>query len=67
MTETGIEFLATLPETQSAIKIGGDGARIQLDVPESELGAMLGLIAWRGKVLRVKIEAESWDEAIGAF
>lgn len=51
-----IEFIANLPDIQSVIKIGQDGARIQLDVPESELSKMLPLIACRELALRVTIE-----------
>lgn len=51
-------FLASFPPIQSAIKIGDDGMRIQLDVPESEMGNALGILAWRGCVLRVSIELE---------
>ena len=51
-------FLATFPDIQSAIKIGRDGMRIQLDVPESEMGSAVELLAWRGVVLRVTIEPE---------
>lgn len=51
-----ITFMASLPAMQSAIKIGQDGARVQLDVPESELAQMLGLINCRNKALKVTIE-----------
>ena len=53
-----IEFTASLPDIQSAISIGGDGARIKLDVPESELMAVLKLTALRGQVFRVSVEVE---------
>ena len=59
-----IVFLANFPAIQSAIKIGQDGMRIQLDIPESEMGNALGLLAWRDKVLRVRVELgprEAWD------
>lgn len=51
-----ITFLASFPAIQSAIKIGDDGARIQLDIPESELANALPLIALRGVVLKVTVE-----------
>ena len=51
-----IEFLAAFPPIQSAIKIGQDGMRIQLDIPESELGAAVRLLTMRGKVLKVTFE-----------
>jgi hypothetical protein len=52
-----IEFLASFPPIQSAIKVGQDGMRLQLDVPESEMGNALGILAWRGKLLRIRIES----------
>ena len=51
-------FLASFPDIQSAIKIGTSGMRIQLDVPESELGNALDILAWRDALLRVTIELE---------
>lgn len=53
-----IEFQAIIPQIQSAIKIGGDGAsRIQMDVPTSEMPELLKLVAYGpGKVLKVTIE-----------
>ncbi|AII58729.1 hypothetical protein ASJ33_05565 [Dehalococcoides mccartyi] len=49
-------FYASLPPIQSAIKIGQDGARIQLDIPETELDKLAQIIQWRDKVLRITIE-----------
>lgn len=56
-----VRFLASFPPIQSAIKIG-DGARIQFDVPESELDAVKRLLDMRGMVLVVSVETE--DDAI---
>ena len=54
--EKSVTFRATFPAIQSAIKIGGDGgARIQLDVPESDLAEFAPSMAWRGEVLQVTI------------
>jgi hypothetical protein len=50
------EFIASFPDIQSAIKVGGDGMRIQLDVPESEMGNALGIMAWRRKALKITVE-----------
>ena len=67
MTSSGDEdkavFLASFPAIQSAIKVHGhtDGMRIQLDVPESELGEAVKLLAWRECLLRVTIEPEEND------
>lgn len=42
----------------SAMKVGDDGARIQLDIPESELEAIKTLHDFKRRVLRVTIETE---------
>jgi len=54
-------FLASFPAIQSAIKIYGDrqGMRLQLDVPESEMGEAVKLLMWREQVLRVTVEPEA--------
>ena len=59
MSET-IHFIATLPPIMSAMKItgNGDGMRIQLDIPENEMGNAARLILMREHVLHVTIEAE---------
>lgn len=54
-----ITFRASFPPIQSAIKVGSDGMRIQLDIPETEMGNAVELLALRGMVLRVTIEAEA--------
>lgn len=58
--EHRLKFSASLPEIQSAISVGGDGARIKLDVPEQDLAEVLKLAAFgRGKVLKMTVEVES--------
>ena len=54
-------FIASFPGIQSAIKIHGDGngMRIQLDIPESEMAEAVLMLAWRQKALRVRIEPDS--------
>ena len=54
-------FLAAFPTIQSAIKVYGDkqGMRIQLDIPESEMGEALKLLMWREMVLRVDVRPEA--------
>lgn len=51
-------FLATFSPIQSAIKIYGDetGARVQLEIPESEMGEAAKLLLMRGKVLKITVE-----------
>lgn len=50
-----VTFLATLPDIQSAIKITGtcNGMRVQLEVPESEMGQAIHLLKWRGQVIEI--------------
>ena len=52
--------MASLPPTQNAIAIhgSGDGLRIWLDIPASEMAEAVKVIAWGQKVLRVTIEPE---------
>lgn len=57
-SEQAVTFLASMPDVLSQLKIGRDGMRIQLDVPESELANALPLVKWRDVVLRVTIEPE---------
>ena len=54
-------FLASFPPIMSAIKIAGngDGMRIQLDIPESEMGEAVKLLQWRDVGLRVTIQPEN--------
>jgi len=60
--QTSVTFLASFPPIQSAIKIGVDGMRIQLDIPESELAAAVRLLALRDQVIKVTVEIAP-DEA----
>lgn len=57
-----IEFIASLPDIQSAINIGGDGStRIKLDIPESELSQAIKLVLMKGQAFKVKIETIKQD------
>jgi hypothetical protein len=57
MTEiTRASFLATIAPIMSGIKTGSDGMRVQFDVPESEMGEAVKLLAMRGRVLRLTVE-----------
>ena len=53
---TSATFAASIPDIMSGIKTGSDGMRFQLDIPESEMGQAVKLIAMRGKRLKVTIE-----------
>lgn len=52
-----IEFTASLPPIQSAINLdgNGDGARIKLDVPRSDIAAVLKLQELSGASFKVVI------------
>ena len=58
-----IEFIASLPDIQSAISIGGDGAtRVKFDIPESDLAGAVKLVMLKGKAFKVKIETIEQDD-----
>lgn len=58
------KFLGTIPDIQSAISVGGDGAaRLKIDVPESEIAEVIRLAGFgRGKVLNISITEATEDE-----
>ena len=58
-------FLAAFPSIQTALKIhgNGNGMRIQLDIPESEMGEAAKLLLWRQRVLRIRVEPEEQGQA----
>ena len=51
-----IESIASLPDISTAICIGGDGARISFDIPESELSNIFKQLLLKGTAFKVKIE-----------
>ncbi len=50
-----IRMEASIPDIQSAIKIGQLGMRLTLDIPESSLAAAVQLLKYRGCAIEVKI------------
>ena len=61
MTEQDLgiaKFRASIPPIMSGIKTGGDGMRVQFDIPETEMGEAAKLLAMRGKRLIVKVEID---------
>lgn len=54
-----ITFLASMPDVLSQLRIGKDGMRLQLEIPESELAEALKLVLWRDRVLRITVEPSS--------
>jgi hypothetical protein len=67
MSKNSCTFLASFPPIQSAIKTsgGGDGMRIQLDIPESQMGNALELLTMRSKILKVTIEVSDKQRVTG--
>jgi len=64
MDNNKITFIASFPPIDSAMKINGqgDGARIQMDIPGSELGAIIRLHALCGHAFKVTIEKIEQDK-----
>ena len=59
MASEPITFYAAIPPILSAFKLSGDGgARIQFDVPDSDIDAVTSLLAMRGETLRVTVEID---------
>jgi len=58
-----IVFTASLPDILSAINIAGqDGnSRIKLDIPESDVAAVVKLIELKGQAFKVTIEQVESD------
>jgi len=55
-------FSAFIPPLQSAIRTGGDGGRVTLEVPETDMGEFAKLIAMRGQRLRVTVAIHNHDQ-----
>ena len=52
-------FIASFPDTQNAIAFHGSGGmRIQLDIPENQIGEASKLLLWRERALRVVVRPE---------
>lgn len=60
-----ISFRGYLPPIQSAITFSGngDGARVKIDIPGSDIPEALKLLALTGKAFKVTIEPLEEDEA----
>jgi len=58
-SDSGIAvFKASIPPIMSGFKTGGDGVRVQFDIPEVDMGEAVKLLAMRGKVLIVTVQEE---------
>ena len=52
-----IQFIASFPDIQTAISIGGDGStRIKLDMPETEIASAVKLVLLKGMAFTVTIK-----------
>lgn len=60
MSELVAEFTGSIPQIQSAFSVGGDqSARLKLDIPSSEVAAVVRLIGYGcGKALRFVVTVE---------
>ena len=62
------EFIASFPDIQSAITFHGSGGmRIQLDIPENQVGEAAKLLMWREKALRIVVAPElgyEWQQDV---
>lgn len=65
MSVTRAEFSATIPPIMSGIKTGGDGMRVQFDIPERDMGEAVKLLAMRGKRLTVVVTTVQNDDRFG--
>ena len=65
MNKQKIEFIASLPPIMSAITVDGtgNGARIKLDIPASEMLAVVQIQLMVGKAFKVTIEGLEENES----
>ena len=57
-------FVASLPDIGGAIRISGagNGARIQLDIPQSDIAEAVRMTMVQGQLLRVTVEVDNGSE-----
>lgn len=62
-----VTFIGSFPAIQSAIKVSGngDGMRIMIDIPESEMAKALMLMMFRQVPIRVTIEPYEQEKPKG--
>ncbi len=54
-----ITFVGSIAPLQSAIQIASEGgARVKIDIPESEMDALIRLLAWREMALKITVEVD---------
>ena len=58
-SSASVTFRATVPPIETAIKIHGEGgARLILDIAETDLAGFLPALVFRGRKLRVTLEGD---------
>ncbi len=63
MNRNSVQFIASIPPIETAIKIHGqEGARLILDVSDKELGRFFPVTLMRGKILKVTIDVAKKGE-----
>ncbi len=55
MGKLSATFIASIPPIMSGIKTGGDGMRVQFDIPETDMPEAAQLLLMRGKVLEITV------------
>ncbi len=60
VSDESATFLASFAPILTSIKVHGsrEGMRIQLDIPESEMGNAMSLFLWRERVLEVTVRPQ---------
>lgn len=57
MKDESVTFRASIAPLQSACTIASDGgARIKIDVPETDIEQVYRLLAWRGQELKITVK-----------
>ena len=50
------EFEGAIAQTKNGLSFGADDARVQFDIPRSELAETIKLATMRGKLLKITVE-----------
>ncbi len=63
MGKLSATFRASIPPIMSGIKTGGDGMRVQFDIPETDMPEAVKLLMMRGKVLILTVNVRDNERA----
>lgn len=62
MSKLVLDFACSIADLDSAIQISSrGGARVKIDIPDSEMPAIVRMVLFRGKRLRMHLEEETDD------